>query len=184
MATGQQVTGAKLGGQKAAGGVAAQYLIVVVGDTEMAVPLSHITEIVPFENVSRVPSTPDFLCGVVQLRGRVVPVLDLALRLGLPKHEFKKRACIIMLELPLGASVVPMGAVVDEISRLVDTTEMAFQPPPQFGCGMNVELLDGLLCRDGGTLPVISPTKLLNPVDVQGLARTFGDGSQGVPGGM
>src|SRR5262245_43717775 len=86
-----------------------QYLVFSVARTEVAVALEHVTEIVPYERVSSLPGTPDYVRGIVQLRGQVLPLVDLAIKLGRTPEPVTKRTCILVLELDFGGANWAIG---------------------------------------------------------------------------
>ena len=93
-----------------------QYLVFFVSGMEMAVPLACISEIVQYERVSEVPGTPPYVRGVVHVRGRVIPVIDLAMKLGRPPETPGKRTCILMFELSRDGRPLHMGIVMDNVA--------------------------------------------------------------------
>ena len=133
----------------------AQYLIFSVSKLEMAVALACVSEIVPYERVSVVPRAPEYVRGVVRVRGRVIPVLDLAIKLGMPPEVATKRTCILMLELELAAKRMPVGVVIDGLAKLLDVELALISPAPRFSTGVDVKFVEGLLPTERGMLSLI-----------------------------
>ena len=140
-----------------------QYLVFSVSRMEMAVSLACISEIVPYERVSEVPGTPSYVRGVVHVRGRVIPVIDLAQKLGRAAEVPGKRTCILMFELARQGRPLPMGIVMDNVAKLMDVHASQISAPPRFGAAVESRLLAGLVPTERGMLPLL---------DVE---RVFGD---------
>ncbi|MDB4975846.1 MAG: chemotaxis protein CheW [Myxococcaceae bacterium] len=133
----------------------AQYLVFVVAGLEMGVSLERVSEIVPYERVSIVPGTPAYVRGVVHVRGRVIPVIDLAIKLQRSPQPATKRTCILMLELDHDGRRIPFGLVMDGVATLLDVDRSEVQAAPRFGTTAEVRFLEGLLPREAGMLPLL-----------------------------
>jgi purine-binding chemotaxis protein CheW len=102
------------------------YLTFRVADEDYAVGIAYVTEIVGIQKFKRVPDVPEFIKGVINLRGKVIPIMDVRLRFGLPEKEYNDRTCIIVLEV----DGVPTGIVVDEVSEVLEIPSSEISPPP------------------------------------------------------
>ncbi|MDB4907036.1 MAG: hypothetical protein JWO05_1820 [Gemmatimonadetes bacterium] len=125
-----------------------QYLSFVLAGEEYAVEILRVKEIIEYDSLTRVPAMPAAVRGVINLRGRVVPVVDLALRFGLPASPLTRRSCIVMVELAQatsnGDASLVVGILCDEVSEVLDLTAEQVQPPPEFGTAVGSEYLNGL----------------------------------------
>ncbi|MDB4907039.1 MAG: chemotaxis protein CheW [Gemmatimonadetes bacterium] len=126
-----------------------QYLSFVLAGEEYAVEILRVKEIIEYESLTRVPAMPAAVRGVINLRGRVVPVVDLALRFGLGASPLTRRSCIVMVELAAQASSTSdsslvVGIICDEVSEVLDLAADQVQPPPAFGTAVGAEYLQGL----------------------------------------
>ena len=99
-----------------------------------------VREILEYDTVTRVPRTPGFVRGVINLRGRVVPVVDLAVRFGLPPSPVTNRSCVVIVEVELDGEAVVMGLVADAVSQVVELLAGEIEPPPAFGTRADVGL--------------------------------------------
>jgi chemotaxis signal transduction protein len=97
-----------------------QLLTFALAGAEYAVPLLRVQEILEYEPVTRIPTTPPFVLGVVDLRGRVVPVMDVAAKLGLGRSSITKRSCIVFADIELAAQNVVIGLLVDAVRDVVE----------------------------------------------------------------
>lgn len=115
----------------------------IAGDS-YAIPIDLIKEILEYGSVTRVPMAPDHIRGVLNLRGAVVPVIDLAARLGRPRAAVSKRTCIVILAIPDEEGTVDMGVVVDSVNEVLDIPEGDIEPTPSFGTNVPPELIEGI----------------------------------------
>ncbi len=127
----------------------AQYLAFLVGRDEYAVPILKVREIFAFEDASRVPATPPWIRGVVNLRGQVLPVIDLAVKFGLPPVAVSPRTCVVVFELAIDGQPASIGALVDEVSQVLEIAPSEIEPPPSFGTQIRVEYLVGATLSNG-----------------------------------
>jgi purine-binding chemotaxis protein CheW len=142
-----------------------QYLVFHVSGVELGLALACISEIVPYERVTHLPGAPAFARGVVHLRGRMVAVMDTAVRLGLSPELPSKRTCIVMVD-PPAQSVASFGLVVDRVATLLDVHLDTIQPAPDFGVGLDVRYLEGLCYQDERVLPLLSVRSLFTEREV------------------
>src|SRR5262249_30854598 len=129
-----------------------QYLTFFLRGEEHAVPVLRVREIIEYETVTRVPAAPTYVRGVINLRGAVLPVVDLALKLGQPAVEPTRTTCIVVVETTVDGEMVSVGLLADAVSQVVDLAADAIEPAPSFGTGAPVELLTGMGKLDGRLL--------------------------------
>ncbi|PTL76431.1 chemotaxis protein CheW [Vitiosangium sp. GDMCC 1.1324] len=121
-----------------------QYLTFHVSGEEFAIGVLQVKEIIPYEQPTRVPGMPHFVRGVINLRGSVVPVIDLALRLGMPDSGVHKRACIVIAEVKAEGERLVMGVKVDSVDQVLALAPQDIEPPPAFGTQVRADYLVGL----------------------------------------
>lgn len=121
-----------------------QYLTFYIADEEYAVGVLQVKEIIEYDTVTKVPSTPPWIRGVINLRGSVVPVVDLAVKFGLPQAEVTRRTCIVIVEVEMGGERTVMGVVADAVSQVVELQAQEIEPPPAFGTRVRVDYLKGM----------------------------------------
>jgi len=121
-----------------------QFLTFFIGREEYAVSIRRTKEIIGYPPVTRVPGTPAFIRGVLNLRGSVVPVVDLAVKLGLPELDVTNRTCVVIVEVELEEEPVVMGIVADAVSQVVELAPDEIAEPPSFGTDVRVEYLLGM----------------------------------------
>ena len=126
-----------------------QYLTFFLAGEEYAISILQVTDIIECGAVTRVPGTPPWIRGVHNLRGTVVPVIDLAIKFGLPTTEITRRTCIVIVELRADEETLIMGVMADSVHQVVDFTAEQIQPPPAFGPRMHVDCLLGMASSNG-----------------------------------
>lgn len=126
-----------------------QYLTFFLAGEEYAITILQVTDIIECGAVTRVPGTPPWIRGVHNLRGTVVPVIDLAVKFGLPATEVTRRTCIVIVELKADDETLIMGVMADSVHQVVDFTADQVQPAPAFGPRVRVDCLLGMASSNG-----------------------------------
>lgn len=121
-----------------------KYLTFKVGGELFGAEIDNINEIIEYSEMTRVPLTPAHIRGVSNLRGNVVPIIDLAVRLGKEPSESTKRSCIIIVEMEDDGDRMDIGFVVDEVDEVLDIHEDDIEPAPQFGTDIRSEYINGM----------------------------------------
>jgi len=121
-----------------------QYVSFFLAGEEYAVGILRTREIVEYDVITRIPMAPPGIRGVLNLRGRVVPVLDLAEKLGLPKAEPNRFTCILMVEVAFEGDPMLIGMIIDAVSEVIDLLPADIEPPPPFGSKIRLDYLYGI----------------------------------------
>ncbi|MBF0240549.1 MAG: chemotaxis protein CheW [SAR324 cluster bacterium] len=111
-------------------------------DEIFALDIGSIREVLEFESVTRVPQTPDYMKGVINLRGSVVPVVDLKLKLGMTRTEKTINTCIIIVEITLEGDHLLLGAIADSVQEVLELSEI--EAAPKIGTRLNTDFIDGM----------------------------------------
>jgi purine-binding chemotaxis protein CheW len=122
-----------------------QYLVFLLGDDEHAIAEQHLHEVVAHRPITRLPGMPPWIRGVANLRGRVLPVIDLAVRFGRAETAVGKRTCLVVVEVPIDGEPTQLGLLVDAVSRVIDVAPSEIDPAPAFGSQIRVEFLRGVV---------------------------------------
>jgi len=122
----------------------AQYVSFFLAGEEYAIDILRAREIVEYDVLTRIPMAPPGVRGVRNLRGRVIPVLDLAYKLGLPRAEPTRWTCILMVEVELDGEPSLLGMMIDAVSDVIDLSPADIEPPPPFGARARLDYLAGL----------------------------------------
>lgn len=121
-----------------------QFLTFWVAGEEYAIAILRVREILQYETLTKVPGTPLAVRGVCNLRGSVVPVIDLAVRFGLPESAISKWSCIVVVELELEGERLAIGLLADSVSQVIDFRAEDIEPPPSFGTRVRIDHLLGM----------------------------------------
>ena len=122
----------------------AQLLIFVLAGEEYAVDILRVREIIRYTTPTRVPGMPASVRGLINLRGRVVPVIDLAVRFGFPESATTERTSIVMVETTSAEGEVVIGIITDAVTAVLELAAEQIQPTPSFGTKVGAEFLDGM----------------------------------------
>lgn len=149
-----------------------QFLTFMIGEEEYAVGLLTVKEIIEYDTVTRIPKMPEWVRGVINLRGSVVPVIDLAIKFGQPSKPAGKLTCIVIMEAECEGEATVMGVITDEVSQVIELTPEDIEPPPAFGTKVRVDYLLGM-ARSGKKFSLILDTdKVLSADELLRLPTT------------
>lgn len=123
---------------------ATQYLTFFVAEERYAIAILDVKEIIEVSQMTRVPMTPDYIRGVINLRGSVVPVVDLRARLGKGCGELTKRSCIVLVEVETRNGRQSLGMLVDEVNEILEIPASHMQPPPDFGSDIRTDFIQSM----------------------------------------
>jgi len=121
-----------------------QYLTFRLGEETFAVDVTKAREILDFSSPTRVPQTPAYMLGVINLRGSVVPVVDLRLKFGMTATAMTRDTCIIVLEIIADGEALIVGAVADSVQEVLELDADRIEPPPRIGTRLNTEFIRGM----------------------------------------
>jgi purine-binding chemotaxis protein CheW len=121
-----------------------QYLTFIVAGESFAIAIASIKEIIEYRKPTDVPMMPPYMRGVINLRGRVVPVIDLSVRFGRAPIEAARRTCIVILEIQQEGEQHGIGVVVDAVSAVLEIADADVEPPPSFGANLRTDFITGM----------------------------------------
>jgi len=121
-----------------------QYLTFLVSHEKFAIGILDVKEIIEINNITRVPMTPTFIKGVINLRGNVVPVIDLSSRLGKQVSELTKRSSIVLVEVEVHDEAQIIGMLVDQVNEILEIPAANIQPAPDFGADIRTEFIQAM----------------------------------------
>jgi purine-binding chemotaxis protein CheW len=121
-----------------------QYLTFKVGGEVFATDVSKVREVLDFTTITKIPRTPDFMSGVINLRGNVVPVVDLRLCFDMSKTEISVKTCIVVVEMLLEGESTVIGALADSVEEVVDLEPDQIEPAPRIGTQIRTEFIKGM----------------------------------------
>jgi purine-binding chemotaxis protein CheW len=148
-----------------------QYLTFQLAGEEYAVAILQVKEIIAYGTLTKVPQTPLSIRGVINLRGNVVPVVDLALKFGLASRPVTERSCIVIVETESDGEKIVMGIVADSVNQVADLPPKNILPPPAFGTQIGMDFLRGMGKAGSKFVLVLDIDKVL-AYDDQEIARS------------
>lgn len=164
-----------------------QYLAFAVGGSDYGVGILRVKEILQYETITPVPSMPPSVRGVINLRGSVVPVIDLAVKFGLPQTAVTKRTCILVVESALDGVTTVMGVIADAVSEVLELAPRDVEPAPPFGTRVRADFLLGMGKVGRGFVLLLDIDRVLSAGERELLAQageeaTGGGGPAEAPG--
>jgi len=124
--------------------LAGKYLTIGLGAEAYGIPVLRVREIIRLQKITPVPQMPTYVKGVINLRGRVIPIVDLRVKFGVPA-EFADRTCIVVVQVRLASEqTVPMGLIVDRVEEVANLAAAEIEPTPDFGAKLNTDYILGL----------------------------------------
>ena len=150
---------------------AQQYLSFMLSGTIYAISINRIKEIIQYGQVTEVPRMPDFIRGVINLRGAVVPVIDLNVRFGKPVTEVGRRNCIIIIEVSIGDETQNIGVMVDAVNAVLEIPASEIEPAPTFGTNIHAEFIAGMGKVNGKFVIILNIQQVLSMDDMTALAE-------------
>jgi purine-binding chemotaxis protein CheW len=139
-----------------------QYLSFILDNEQFAVDISKVREVLDFTKVTKVPRTPDFMRGVINLRGNVVPVVDMRLKFGLPETKKTVNTCIIIVEVLLDDETTVLGALADSVQEVFNLESINIEPPPKLGTRLNTEFIKGMGKRNDEFVIILDLNKVFS----------------------
>ncbi|MFO0752223.1 MAG: chemotaxis protein CheW [Thermodesulfovibrionales bacterium] len=153
---------------------ATQYLTFKLEEEVFALDIAQVREVLDFSTITKVPRTPDFMRGVINLRGSVVPVVDMRLKFGMTKTEKTVNTCIIIVEIALDGDTTVLGALADSVQEVIELEPGQIEPPPRIGTRLKTEFIRGMGKRDDTFIIILDIDKVFS-ADELSLARDMGD---------
>ncbi len=157
----QQALGSEEEEARAAADCAGKYLTFVLQDEVYGIGIKKVKEIIGLMTIATIPQTPDFIKGVINLRGKVIPVVDLRSRFGMAKTDDTDRTCIIVVEIAFSFRSVPVGIVVDEVSEVLNIRESDIDGTPSFGVRLETDFILGMAKAGDGVKILLDIDRVL-----------------------
>jgi purine-binding chemotaxis protein CheW len=139
-----------------------QYLTFKLSDEIFALDVSNVREILEFTDITKVPKTPNFMRGVINLRGSVVPVVDMRIKFGMSATEKTINTCIVVVEVDFEGEDTILGALVDSVQEVFELEPGEIEPPPKIGTGLNREFIKGMGKKEDKFIIILDIDKLLS----------------------
>lgn len=139
-----------------------QYLAFRLEKEVFAFDISKVREVLEFDSITKVPQTPDMMKGVINLRGAVVPVIDMRIKFGMSETEKTVNTVIIIIEIDLDGTSTMIGALVDSVKEVIDLDSEHIEPPPKIGTKLNTEYIKGMGKQENQFLIILDIEKIFS----------------------
>lgn len=153
---------------------ARQYLTFKLSDEVFGVDVAQVREILDYVKITKVPQTPDFMCGVINLRGSVVPVVDMNMKFGMVKTERTVNTCIVVVEVLLNDEKTILGALVDSVQEVFEIEPENIEPAPKIGTKLKTEFIKGMGKRDDKFIIILNIDKVFTSEELEMVQDTGG----------
>ena len=148
-----------------------KYLTFTLAEEEYGIGILKIKEIIGMMPITSVPQTPEFVKGVINLRGKVIPVIDLRLRFGMGEIDYTERTCIIVVEIEGQTETVLIGIVVDSVSEVLNVKGDEIEDTPTFGTKLDTEYILGMAKMKGGVKILLDIDQVLSSKEIAALEK-------------
>ena len=144
-----------------------QYLTFTLGKEIFALDIVKVREVLELTTVSEIPRTPEYMKGVINLRGHAVPVVDMRLKLGMSQIEHTVDTCIIILEVRFGEESIVMGALVDSVREVFEMSENDIEPAPKMGASIEASYIKGMGRQDDQFIIIVDVDSIFSAEELQ-----------------
>lgn len=149
-----------------------KYMVFVLAGEEYGIDILKVQEIIGVVDVTRVPKMPKYIKGVINLRGKIIPVINLRMKFGIEEVEYTEKTCIIVVQVARDHKTVTMGVVVDEVEEVVDISSEQLEATPDFGAQIDMEFIMGV-GKIGNTVKLLLDIdRVLSAADISALIST------------
>jgi len=143
-----------------------QYLTFKLGDEVFALDIAKVREVLDFTTVTKVPRTPEFMRGVINLRGSVVPVVDLRLKFGMSRTENGVNTCVIITEVTVDGDTTVLGCLADSVQEVLDLDAEHIAPAPRIGTKLRTEFIKGMGKRDDRFIIILDVDRVFSADEI------------------
>ncbi len=155
-----------------------KFLTFNLGNEQYGLEILKVREIIGLMDITQVPRTPEFVRGVINLRGKVIPVIHLRTKFGMENVEDTDQTCIIVVEVVIEGNALQMGIIVDSVSEVLDITLSDIEDPPTFGTSLTTDFIKGIAKTKGGVKILLNIENILSTSEIQSLQQTSADANE------
>jgi len=149
------------------------YLTFKLGEEEFGIHVSQVLNILEMTKITSIPQSPDFMKGVINLRGMVLPVVDIRLKFGLPEIPPTNNTCIIVMDLKLGDEIVHIGSIVDEVVSVLEIEEDQIEGSPNLGKQYQSEFIQGMAREDDAFIMLLDMERVFNAAEISSISESY-----------
>jgi purine-binding chemotaxis protein CheW len=144
-----------------------QYLTFNLADEVFAVDVGRVREILEITSITKVPQTPDFMRGVINLRGSVVPVIDMRLKFGMTESERTVNTCIIVVEVLMDGETIVLGSLADSVQEVIEMEPQQIESAPHIGSHLNTDFIKGMGKHDGRFVMILDIDQIFSAHELE-----------------
>lgn len=148
-----------------------QYLTFNLADEVFAVDVGRVREILEITSITKVPQTPDFMRGVINLRGSVVPVIDMRLKFGMSETERTVNTCIVVVEVAMDGETTVLGALADSVQEVIDMEPEQIEAAPHIGTHLNTDFIKGMGKHDNRFVMILDIDKIFSGAELEAVVN-------------
>ncbi|MFO7838088.1 MAG: chemotaxis protein CheW [Desulfosalsimonadaceae bacterium] len=152
--------------------LAGKYLTFNLGNEGYGLEILKVQEIIGMQEITKIPRTPDYVKGVINLRGKVIPIIDLRSKFGMPEQELTRKTCIIVVQVQRGESALIMGIVVDEVSEVLNISGDQIEAAPSLGTNVDTHFILGMAKTESAVKILLDIDKVLSAEEIDALSRS------------
>ncbi|HKL38924.1 MAG TPA: chemotaxis protein CheW [Bacteroidales bacterium] len=154
------------------------YLTFKLGEEEFAAHVSKVLSIMEMVKITKVPKSPEYMQGVINLRGQVLPVVDTRIKFGMAPTEFTANTCIVVMEVEVNGEYVQVGTLVDSVQEVLEISEDQIQPPPSIGNKYKSEFISGMAKLDEHFIMMLDMDHVFSAEEMLNVQSSAEDGKQ------
>jgi len=154
------------------------YLTFKLGEEEFAAHVSKVLSIMEMVKITKVPKSPEYMQGVINLRGQVLPVVDTRIKFGMTPTEFTANTCIVVMEVEVNGESVQVGTLVDSVQEVLEISDDQIQPPPSIGSKYKSEFISGMAKLDEHFIMMLDMDHVFSAEEMLNVQASAEDGKQ------
>ncbi|GFK93029.1 Chemotaxis protein CheW [Fundidesulfovibrio magnetotacticus] len=155
-----------------------QYLTFTLGEEVFALDIASVREVLEYTTITKVPRTPEYIRGVINLRGRAVPVVDVRLKFGMAETTRTVNTCIIIVEVSLGGEETVLGALADSVKEVMDIEPKDIEPAPRMGTSIKADFIQGIGKHQEEFIIILDIDKVFTEAELTHIGAAAGGDSQ------
>jgi len=148
-----------------------QYLTFILADEVFAVDVGRVREILEISNITKVPQTPDFMRGVINLRGSVVPVIDMRLKFGMTETVRTVNTCIIVVEVDMDGETIVLGTLADSVQEVIEMDGTQIEAAPHIGTHLNTDFIKGMGKHDNRFVMILDIDRIFSASELEAITK-------------
>lgn len=152
-----------------------KFLMFLLNQEYYGIPILKVNEIIGLMNITPIPHTPDYMKGIINLRGKIIPVMDLRVKFSMSEHKYDEQTCIIIVEIPIQGQNNFIGIIVDKVAEVVSINSLNIELPPQYGQENENNFLTGVGKVKDKVIMLLEIEAIINSQEMAGFAKEISE---------